>query len=89
MSGVLRKRKDGSVGALGKGLVPGALLSPLVTLKAESHGCLPCLPCHFYHWNWGIIQYLGIESLLLQLSHDKPTRTFSVDGWWIANAGSL
>lgn len=48
MSGVLRKRKDGSVGALGKGLVPGALLSPLVTLEAELHSCLPCLPRHFF-----------------------------------------
>lgn len=35
---------NGNVGILGKGLVPRALLSPLVTLKATLHTCLPCLP---------------------------------------------
>lgn len=47
MSGVLRKRKDGSVGALGKGLVPGALLSPLVTLKAGVTQLPPLLAVPF------------------------------------------
>lgn len=89
MPGILRRRKDGSAGALGKGPVPGALLSPLVTLKARLHSHLPCLPCHFYLWSWGIIQYLGIEILFLHLSCNKAMWTFRIDGWWIANAGSL